>query len=246
MYAPAGRPVLDKFSGNSNFFRGVVRLIFGDCEFDAGRRVVIRHRRVIPVSPKAFQLLALLLDRRPEVVSKTELLEHLWPGTFVSDASLHNLVAEIRAALGDRSRMPRYIRTVPRYGYAFHADARLPDRLRGRPSSPGHSGPRLVSPKGDWLLTEGPNTVGRDPECAVKVDSRSVSRRHARITVKGRRASVEDLRSKNGTFVDGVPVKHSVPVEDGSEIRVGSVTMTYRNRGDVDSTLSLRDYSWRK
>ena len=101
-----------------------MRVVFGECEFDSGRRVLLRHGSTMPLSPKAFQLLEFLLDRRPEAVAKTELLERLWPETFVSDASLHNLVAEIRAALGDAPRAARYIRTVPRYGYAFHGDAR--------------------------------------------------------------------------------------------------------------------------
>ena len=101
-----------------------MRVVFGECEFDSGQRVVCRHGRVMPLSPKALQLLELLLDRRPEAVAKTEILERLWPETFVSDASLHNLVAEVRAALGDSPRAARYIRTVPRYGYAFQADAR--------------------------------------------------------------------------------------------------------------------------
>jgi DNA-binding winged helix-turn-helix (wHTH) protein len=217
-----------------------VRLIFGDCEFDSGRRLVVRHRQAIPVSAKAFQLLALLLDRRPEAVSKAELIEHLWPGTFVSDAGLHNLVTEVRAALGDRPRMSRYIRTIPKYGYAFHADARPADASGDPPSAIGHDGPRLVSTKRDWLLTEGPNIVGRDPECAVSVDSRTVSRHHARITVADGHVSVEDLRSKNGTFVNGVRVTDKVPVDDGHEIRVGSVRMIYRCRASADSTLSLR------
>ena len=91
-----------------------MRVVFGDCEFDSGRRLLLRHGRATPLSLKAFQLLELLLDRRPEALSKTDLLEHLWPGTFVSDAGLYNLVAEVRAALGDQPRAARYIRTVPR------------------------------------------------------------------------------------------------------------------------------------
>ena len=106
-----------------------MRVVFGECEFDSARRVLLRHGSVTPLSPKAFELLELLLDRRPEVVAKTEILERLWPETFVSDASLHNAVAEIRAALGDAPRAARYIRTVPRYGYAFHGDARLAPTL---------------------------------------------------------------------------------------------------------------------
>ena len=217
-----------------------MRVVFGDCEFDSERRLVLRHGRVRPLSPRAFQLLEALLDRRPEAVSKAELLDRLWPGTFVSDASLHNLVAEVRAALGDTPRTARYIRTIPRYGYAFHGDAQPLSASAARTSPIAAAGPRLVSSLGDWLLSEGANFVGRDPDCAVRIDSPTVSRRHARIVVTGGAASVEDLKSKNGTYLNGRAVKQTVPVSDGSEIRVGSVTMTYRNPDGVDSTLSQR------
>ena len=115
-----------------------MHLVFGDCEFDTGRRVLLRHGRIEPLSARAFQLLHFLLDRRPEAVSKAELLDHLWPGTFVSDASLHNLVAEVRSALGDDPRMARYIRTVPRYGYAFHGDAQAPSSIADPAATPRH------------------------------------------------------------------------------------------------------------
>jgi DNA-binding winged helix-turn-helix (wHTH) protein len=217
-----------------------MRVVFGDCEFDSERRLVLRHGRVRPLSPRAFELLDALLDRRPEAVSKAELLDRLWPGTFVSDASLHNLVAEVRAALGDAPRAARYIRTIPRYGYAFHGNAQPVSAFAGGTSPIAGAGPRLISSRGDWLLSEGPNFVGRDPDCAVRIDSPTVSRRHARIVVSGGHASVEDLKSKNGTYVNGRAVKRTVPVNDGSEIRVGSVTMTYRNPDSLDSTLSQR------
>ena len=128
-------------------------------------------------------MLEILLDRRPEAVSKAEILERLWPETFVADASLHNLVAEIRAALGDAPRASRYIRTVPTYGYAFHGDARpAPAVDIARQAA---SGQRLVSNSGEWLLSEGPNVVGRDGDCAIWIDSSTLSRRHARIVISG-------------------------------------------------------------
>ena len=178
-----------------------MRVVFGDCEFDSGQRVLLRHGRTRPLSPKAFQLLELLLDRRPEAVAKTELLERLWPETFVSDASLHNLVAEIRAALGDAPRAARYIRTVPRYGYAFHGDARrcprptFPARIRR-----AHA---LFSGHREWPLSEGSNLVGRDRDCR-----RPHRFRHALASPRPdrrdeRRSTVEDLGSKNGTHVNG-------------------------------------------
>ncbi|MGH9315460.1 MAG: FHA domain-containing protein [Vicinamibacterales bacterium] len=226
--------------------RRSARLLFGDFELDPGRRLLLRHGSATPLSPKAFQLLELLLDRRPEAVSKTELLERLWPGTFVSDASLHNVVAEIRAALDDDPRTPRYIRTVPRYGYAFHGDARsalpaLSERSESKGSERRESrGPRLVSRRSEWPLAEGSNIVGRDRDCDVCIDSSTVSRRHARIVVTNGQATIEDLDSKNGTSVDGRKVKNPVALEEGAQVRVGSVTMTYRTLDALPSTLTQR------
>ena len=94
--APSGLSSRE-FSRNPNPFGADVRVAFGACEFDSVRHVLLRHGRPVPLSPRAFRLLEVLLDRRPEVMSKADLLEHLWPGTFVSDASLHNLVTEVRA-----------------------------------------------------------------------------------------------------------------------------------------------------
>jgi DNA-binding winged helix-turn-helix (wHTH) protein len=216
------------------------RLVFGDCEFDPGRRLLLRHGSATPLSPKAFQLLELLLDRRPEALSKTELLESLWPKTFVSDASLHNLVAEIRAALDDDPRTPRFIRTVPRYGYAFHGDANPASDIDRKASEPARSGPRLVSRRREWPLAEGANVIGRDRECAVCIDSGTVSRRHAKIVVTNGQATIEDLDSKNGTTVDGRKVRKPVALEEGVQVRVGSVAMRYRTLDDLPSTLTQR------
>src|SRR6185369_9755596 len=94
--------------------------------FDSDTREVVRKGRRLPLSPKAFDLLELLIRRRPKAVSKDEIRERLWPGTFVSPANLANLVVELRAAFGDDAQDPRVVRTVPRFGYAFVADAEAP------------------------------------------------------------------------------------------------------------------------
>ena len=215
-----------------------MRVVFGECEFDSARRVLLRHGSAIPLSPKAFQLLELLLDCRPEAVAKTELLERLWPDTFVSDASLHNLVAEIRAALGDAPRAARFIRTVPRYGYAFHGDAQPAPAVTG--TGPRTAGPRLVSSRGEWPLLTGANVVGRDADCVIRIDSVTLSRRHAQIVVTNGEATVEDLGSKNGTHVNGRPVTQLVALRDGDQIEVGSVTLTYRLLDAAPSTVTRR------
>jgi DNA-binding winged helix-turn-helix (wHTH) protein len=212
-----------------------MRVVFGECEFDSGQRMLLRHGSPVPLSLKAFQLLAILLDRRPEVVAKAELLARLWPETFVSDASLHNLVAEIRSALGDAPRAARYIRTVPRFGYAFHGNARPAGTAVA-----GASGPRLVSAGGEWPLSEGPNVVGRDRGCAVRIDSVTVSRRHAQVVVTNGEAAVEDLGSKNGTLVNRESVAERVALRDGDQIEFGTVTLTFRNQVTSPSTLTRR------
>ena len=72
--------------------------------------------------------------------------------------------------------------------------------------------------------------MGRDRDCAVCIDSGTVSRRHAKIVVTNGVATIEDLGSKNGTSVDGRKVKTSVALEEGAQVRVGSVVMTYACR----------------
>jgi DNA-binding winged helix-turn-helix (wHTH) protein len=214
-----------------------MRVVFGECEFDTGQRVLLRHGSIVALTPKAFLLLELLLDRRPEAVAKPELLERLWPDTFVSDAGLHNLVAEIRAAIGDAPGAARYIRTVPRYGYAFHGDARAVSPATTPSVIP--AGPRLISSRGEWPLSEGPNVVGRDRDCAIRIDSVELSRHHAQVVMTNGDATVEDLGSKNGTQVNGQTVSHPVALKDGDQIEVGSVTMTYRIM-DSPSTITRR------
>ena len=215
-----------------------MRVLFGECEFDSGRRLLLRHGRAEPLSPKAFQLLELLLDRRPEAIAKAELLERLWPGTFVSDASLYNLVADVRAALGDGSRAPRFIRTVPRYGYAFHGDARSAPAAGISGLAP--AGACLLLGRREWPLSEGSNLVGRDRDCPIRIDSATVSRHHARIVVRPDETAIEDLDSKNGTQVNGQRVEQRAALTDGDQIRVGSVTVTYRILDRLPSTVTRR------
>ena len=215
-----------------------MRSLFGDCELDTAQRLLLRHGSIKPLSPRAYQLLELLVDRRPEAIAKNELVEHLWPRTFVSDASLHNLIAEVRAAIGDSPRASRYIRTVPRYGYAFKGEvrfaptARLPESLLVKP--------RLVSKRAEWVLGEGTTFVGRDRDCIIRIESHTVSRRHARIVVTHEKTTVEDLGSKNGTLVNGTPINGPAVLKDGDEVQVGSTLVTYRLTDTIASTRTLR------
>jgi DNA-binding winged helix-turn-helix (wHTH) protein len=182
----------------------------------------------VPLTVKAFQLLVLLVQARPKVLSKTDLHHALWPGTHVSEASLHGLVSELRTALGDNAREPRFVRTVHGYGYAFQGD--IVDEPLAAPSA-GDSRVRftLLWGESELPLVEGENVIGRDPDLRVPIPATTVSRRHARIIIAGREARIEDLDSKNGTFVGGDAIGPAPRVlQHGDTIRLGSVAVVFR------------------
>lgn len=94
-------------------------MAFGKFTIDEGRRQLLRAGEAVRLSPKAFQLLTVLVQESPRAISKSDLQDQLWPGTFVTEGSLANLVTELRTALGDDARDPRFIRTLYGYGYSF-------------------------------------------------------------------------------------------------------------------------------
>jgi DNA-binding winged helix-turn-helix (wHTH) protein len=215
-----------------------VKFEFDDVCVDADARQVLRAGAPVHVSPKAFDLLVALIRERPKVLSKEDLHARLWPSTFVSDTSLAMVVAEVRAALGETAREPRAVRTVHRHGYAFQGNVR---EVRQTPG--GAAAGRTAM--GFWLiagsrripLLSGENVIGRDPAARVWLDSPSVSRRHARILVEGRNATLEDLGSKNGSRVGATRVTKTSPLADGDELTFGSVVVTFRTWA-ADPTLT--------
>ena len=210
------------------------RLRFGEFELDTEARQLRRGRTEIHLRPRALDLLALLGRHRPRVLGKAEIRRHLWPGTVVEDVALTVLIAEIRAALGDDARRPRFVRTAHGLGYAFCSDA----AEEAEASSTARGGAGIVWDGRILLLHEGENVLGRDDGADVPIEVPGVSRRHARIVVSDGRATLEDLGSKNGTFVgEGeVPVTDPVPLPDRSPLRLGRVLLHYRQATDALST----------
>jgi hypothetical protein len=188
----------------------------------------------IALSPKAYQLLQILVSERPKALSKMELQERLWPDTFVVEKNLVNLVAEIRAALNDDATHSRFVRTVPRFGYAFR-EANAVSRKQD-PVAAANVRVRLRWPDGRAALPDGEHVLGRDPDVDLFIDSPSVSRRHALIAVTATSVTIEDLGSKNGTFVTGRSVVAPTPLTDGDVIRLGSVEVTFTVIGARYST----------
>ena len=205
-----------------------MRLAFAGCVFDSGtRQVTGRGGRVIPISPKAFQLLEALIAARPRAVSKESLHALLWPGTFVADANLPNLVADLRAGLGDDAKGPHVIRTVQRFGYAFCADAEVARESRAVGSRRAISC-RLLWDGLEVRLEPGENILGRDAEAAAWIDDPGVSRRHARILVDEDGATLHDLGSKNGTKLRGRRIEAPARLEDRDVIQIGPAKMIFR------------------
>ena len=202
-----------------------VRLRFADFELDAGARRLTRGTGDVHLSPKAFELLTVLVDRRPNAVSKQELQDRLWPATFVAESNLPALVNELRTSLADSAQRPRFVRTVPRFGYAFCADVSSADSTETRGDGLGCW---LILKSGRIELTEGENVVGRDPRAQAWIDLPSVSRRHARIVIGGGEARLEDLGSKNGTCVRGQRIDSPVLLQDRDPIIFGAIQATFR------------------
>jgi DNA-binding winged helix-turn-helix (wHTH) protein len=208
-----------------------VHLIFDPFEFDLERRSLLENGRPIRLSPKAFRLLELLLASRPRALSKRELSEAIWPETFVDESNLASLVTELRTALGDRARDPQFVRTVHGFGYAFAAEA--------SPAKPTVPVAILVFAGKTIPLYAGPNVLGRDPSSGILIDDGTVSRRHACIQLDGESAILEDLGSKNGTFIGGARLTAPAPLPDGTTFVLGDASIIFRRGAIGGSTITL-------
>ena len=209
-----------------------MKVRFGAFTLDSGARQLLNGRQGVHLSPKAFDLLEILVARRPNVVSKEILLDEVWPGKVVEEANLAIAVGEVRKALGDDSKSPALVVTVARRGYRFAAEA---EDLE----SPAAAAQKDLYPR--WWLTwretalplrEGDNIVGRHPASAIWINGGSVSRSHAKIIVSPGRVTIEDLGSRNGTFVDGNQLSGPHQLLDGAEVTFGSERATFREWSD--------------
>jgi FHA domain/Transcriptional regulatory protein, C terminal len=193
-----------------------VALHFGDFAADLGSRQVWQGAQAVPLGPKAFELLELLLRSRPRALSKAQIRDCLWPRTVASESNLTTLVNELRTALGDR-----------RLGYAFCGEATEVADVE-RPGSGRARRLRLFLEDRESALREEENLLGRLDEGVAWFESPTVSRRHARIVVAGGKATLEDLGSKNGTFLRGERISSPRPLADGDQIVLGRVHATFR------------------
>ena len=206
---------------------------FADFTLDESIRQLSSNGAEVHLSTKAFELLTILVTSRPRVVSKNDLQERLWPETFVQETNIAGLIAEIRRALGDPASSPRFVRTVHRIGYRFIGDAIEEAAAAQAPSI--RSRMYLVLDQRQIMLMEGANVVGR-ADATIQIDSPGISRVHARILVHHGAATLEDLGSKNGTYVNGARIAAPHTLREGDEIRLGTIVLTFRIAPTVSTT----------
>ncbi len=209
-----------------------MRARFGEFLIDSGTRQLQQGGRALHLSPKAFDVLEILVARRPNVVSKEILLAEVWPDRVVEEANLAIVVGEIRKALGDDSKSPGIVLTVSRRGYRFAADARDPDVAPAPAGKDAYPRWWLTWRDKTLPLRPGENIVGRHPASAVWLSGASVSRTHARITVGPSSVSIEDCGSRNGTFIDGQRLSGPHMLVDGATVLFGSEQASFRQWSD--------------
>jgi len=95
---------------------------FGEFIVDTDQKVVLRQDKALPLTPKLFETLLILVENSGRIVQKEQFMERLWPDTFVEEANLTSNIQQLRKSLGDNARKPQYIETVTKRGYRFIAD----------------------------------------------------------------------------------------------------------------------------
>jgi DNA-binding winged helix-turn-helix (wHTH) protein len=222
------------------------RVRFGVFDLDVLTGELRKKGTKVHLQEQPFRVLAMLIARAGDLVMREELRQRLWPdAVYVDfDLGLNKAVAKLRTALGDSADSPRFIETLERRGYRFIADVAPvgvesgPGGDRPAVAAPSHA-PRILRVLWDdraLPLAEGHHTIGRDPSCAIWIDSTIISRRHAIITVTPVDAFVEDAGSRNGTFVNGTRIAAPTLINPGDEIRVGPARLVICASAPLEST----------
>jgi DNA-binding winged helix-turn-helix (wHTH) protein len=191
--------------------------------------------------PRVTELLVCLADRAGELATKQYLIDNVWRTEFVTVNALTQLIAELRRALGDNAEDPRYIETIPRRGYRL-----ISPTVAVRPTNSLNTKKdfrfMLVDDQDvEMGLVEGENIIGRSPDVAIRIDTSKVSRHHACIRVAGNTATIEDLGSKNGTFLRGRRLEQATRIEDSDEIQIGANLARFQFKVLDDETRTDED-----
>jgi Tol biopolymer transport system component/DNA-binding winged helix-turn-helix (wHTH) protein len=124
---------------------------FGSFRLDTADRMLLREGQYVPLTPKAFETLVVLVRHGGRIVDKEEFLKQVWPDTFVEDVSLAKNVSTLRKILGE-SEDQRYIETIPKRGYRFVANVRVVEDVPEPVAAPSPVVPPLAPNRRLWLV----------------------------------------------------------------------------------------------
>lgn len=203
-----------------------VTYAFGSLRVDADARVISSTAGPVHLTRKGFDLLLVLLENRPNAVSKEQIYARVWPDTFVAESSLQFLIHEIRQAIDDPGAQQSWIRTIHGIGYSFCGEV-LVSSLAAVASGLQEIAAWLVGGSVRVPLRAGENIVGRDTCELLEFEAPTMSRRHARIVI-GEAITLDDLGSKNGTWLNDERLTAPHVLVDGDVVKLGSATFTFR------------------
>ena len=195
---------------------------FADFELDLAAYVLRAHGEAVRLEKIPMEVLILLVQRKGTLVERADIAAAVWgPELFVEqEAAINTAVRKIRQVLGDDAAAPRFVETVVGKGYRFVAAVE---------TLPPAGEPRYTVKVGgqEFVLRSGETVLGRDPSAGVYVENPSVSRRHARLSIEAGRAQLQDLGSRNGTFLNGRRLEAPAEIVGDAVIGLGPVTLVF-------------------
>jgi DNA-binding winged helix-turn-helix (wHTH) protein len=187
---------------------------FGSFLIDPEERLLMHEGHPVPITPKAYDTLLVLVENHGRVVDKEELMKKVWPDAFVEESGLTRNISVLRKALGDSSP-EEYIQTVPRRGYRFASCVRK--RIQTTPYL------KWVNSQGEletFSLTVDEVFIGRKSDADVVLANPYVSRHHARLVKSDQGYKIVDLESSHGTFLNGTRIAEQ-ELQSGDRISLG-------------------------
>ena len=194
---------------------------FGPFRLVPDQRRLERDGTAIALTPKAFDLLVTLVQHHRRALSKDEILALVWSGSLVEEGNLAQQVLLLRRALADAGDC---VATMPRHGYRFVASVIEEHDDANWPAKSAHC---IVWDGREYPLREGITVIGRGEDADLQIPLPSLSRRHARVVVRGLDATLEDLGSRHGSWRGSLRVRDSVGLSGGDEIRLGTAMLVY-------------------
>jgi DNA-binding winged helix-turn-helix (wHTH) protein len=210
------------------------RFRFGDFDLDVAAFTLRRQGTAVRLEKIPMEVLVLLVEHAGTLVARDSIYAALWGSdVFLDrDAAINTAIRKIRKALGEDADHPRFVETVVGKGYRFVGSI-VPGTIDAERQVASY---RVTRGTHAFALQTGENVIGRDPDVQVFLDHPSVSRRHARISIRAGRVVLEDLKSRNGTCVDGRGITSPTELHDGAIIGVGPITLTFVSLPGAAST----------